>query len=106
MDGDKLVYEFLVMFQAGHTDGYTHFYSGPLYESRDGAEHASAQTHGSYSVEAKAITCVRFTSGSAAGGTYIVDGPYKTFADAEMEDKIRKSAMAKLTSAEKKVLGL
>ncbi len=89
------------VFQYGHSDGYTHTYGGPLYMSRDAAEFAGKKMHGNYAVEAKAMSAVRI-----AGRVYLVDGPYKTFEDVEMEEEIRKSALSKLTAAEKKVLGI
>jgi hypothetical protein len=100
-DVENLPVEFLVMYQSTHTDGYTHSSSGPLYESKDGADFVSKQENNGYAREAKAIACARI-----AGRTYIIDGPYKTIKDLEMEDKIRAAALAKLTEAEKKVLGV
>lgn len=93
--------EFVLMFQGGHSDGYNHSYGGPLYESSDAAEFVSRQQHGAYAIEPKPVSCVVID-----GRVYIVDGPYKTYKDVEMEDKIRAAALAKLTAAEIKALGL
>lgn len=100
-DVENLPVEFLLMYQETETDGYTQSSSGPLYESREAADFASKRKNNGYARESKPISCVRI-----AGRTYIIDGPYKTIKDLEMEEEIRAAALAKLSEAEKRVLKL
>lgn len=95
--------EFVTMYQGGHSDGYNHYYGGPLYESQEAADCASKQEHGMFSIGSKTLSCIRLLR---SGRVYVVEGPYKTHKDIEMEDQIRGAALAKLSELERKVLGL
>lgn len=99
---DESCYEFITMYQPGHTDGHNRFFNGPLYESKEAADFASKSMNSVYCVDSRAVSCIRLKRGVV----YMIEGPYKTFRDVEMEEEIRNAALAKLSDVEKRVLGL
>lgn len=95
-------YELVAMFQIGHTDGYTHSHSGPLYKSFAAAQIAGQQQHGMYAVDPKAQPCIVLDTGQV----FIIEGPYKTADEAALEAEVKKKLLERLTPYEKKLLGV
>lgn len=93
--------DIVTMWQVGHTDGYTHSHSGPLYSTEDAAQLAGQEQHGAYSVAPKARRCVW-----VGKRVYIVEGPCVTADEVELEKQVRAKLLAKLTPAEQRILGI
>ena len=101
-DGKSLPYRMTTMFQVGHSDGYTHRYGGPLYGTYDAAVVTGRAQHGNYAVEPKSHPCIVLDDGRV----FIVEGPYKTIDEVEIERELRQKLLAKLSPYERKLLGV
>ncbi len=99
---DEPPYRLSLMYQVGHSDGYTHFYSGPLYKTFDAAKIAGEGEHGNYAVEPKAQSCIILDDGRV----FVIDGPYKTADEVALEAEVKKRLLDRLTPYEKKLLGI
>ncbi len=94
--------EVVIMYQMGHSDGYTHSYDPTLFKTYGGAKAESELLHGNYAIEPRGVSTITLYNGK----TFIVDGPYKTADELVVEARARRVALEKLTPYERELLGV
>ena len=101
-DGGSTVIWPITAYRSGCTDGYTHSHEGPLFRTYGEAEAYGKGRHGAYAIDPKPVQVIE----DGAGGGWIVEGIVRFAETQEAMEAMRAAAIAKLTPAERRLLGV
>lgn len=100
---EKKMVETITAYRTGHSDGYRHYYDGPIYRTYAEAESCGRKKHGNYAIDPVPVNVIE----DGAGGGWIVEGgPLKFAETVRAEENRRQEILRKLTPEEQKILGV